>query len=62
LHNELSTLDRGSHEIEVIQDSQRRNAAWIGGSMFASLPTFAMMKVTKQEFEENPQNIHKKYF
>ena len=62
LQNELSALDRGAHEIEVVQDSQRRHAAWIGGSMFGSLPTFQALKVTRQEYEESPQSVHKKYF
>lgn len=36
-------------EVEVVSDSQRRFAAWIGGSMFASLSTFDQVAITKQE-------------
>ena len=35
--------------MEVISDSQRRFAAWIGGSMFASLSTFDQVAITKQD-------------
>jgi hypothetical protein len=35
-------------EVEVVSDSQRRFAAWIGGSMFASLSTFDQVAITKQ--------------
>ncbi|CAE7339169.1 unnamed protein product [Symbiodinium microadriaticum] len=37
-----------SKTVEVISDSQRRFAAWIGGSMFASLSTFDQVAITKQ--------------
>mmetsp|Transcript_18969 Transcript_18969/g.30639 ORF Transcript_18969/g.30639 Transcript_18969/m.30639 type:complete len:91 (+) Transcript_18969:3-275(+) len=42
--------------------AQRRHAAWVGGSMFASLPTFEMVRVTKQEWEDNGEKsvVHKK--
>lgn len=36
--------------------SQRKFAAWIGGSIVASLETFRQMKITRQEWEENPQS------
>lgn len=32
----------------MVSDSQRRFAAWIGGSMFASLSTFDQVAITKQ--------------
>ncbi len=31
--------------MNVIQDSQRKYAAWIGGSMYASLATYNLLKV-----------------
>ncbi len=62
LQNEIQQLDRGAHAICVVQDSQRRHAAWIGGSMLASLPTFGPLKVTRAEYEESPDTVHKKYF
>jgi len=38
-----------SRTVEVTSDSQRRFAAWIGGSMFASLSTFDQVAITKQD-------------
>ena len=44
-------------------NSQRRTAAWIGGSIFASLETFGQMQVTKQEWEDIGESIiHRKCF
>lgn len=40
--------------------SQRKHAAWIGGSMLASLETFDQIKVTKQEWEDQEDVIHRK--
>lgn len=39
-------------KVEVVSDSQRRFAAWIGGSMFASLSTFDQVAITKQDAED----------
>ncbi|DAZ95129.1 TPA: hypothetical protein N0F65_009760 [Lagenidium giganteum] len=38
-------------------NSQRRIAAWVGGSMFGSLPTFRDIHITKQEWEEYHEAI-----
>lgn len=39
----------GEVDVQVVQDSQRRFAAWIGGSMFASLETFPTVRVSAEE-------------
>jgi len=47
----------------VHADSQRKCAAWIGGSMIASLSTFNHMKITKQEYDDSHAVIvHRKCF
>jgi actin len=51
------------HRSERGYNSQRRTAAWIGGSIFASLETFGQMQVTKQEWEDIGESIiHRKCF
>ena len=40
-------------KITVVQDSQRKAAAWIGGSMLASLDTFPQIMVSRAEWEES---------
>lgn len=70
IHQELSGLSQ--QQIQVIPDfsrrergynSQRKIAAWVGGSMFASLPMFSQVLVTKQEWEEGHETvIHRKCF
>lgn len=59
LRTELSTLLPGelARQIDICVDSQRRHAAWIGGSMFASLSTFDQVVITKQEYEEGKGDV-----
>ncbi|KAH7488359.1 hypothetical protein PRIC1_007525 [Phytophthora ramorum] len=56
----------GNGNVNVIPDpvvrergynSQRKIAAWVGGSMFASLDTFRDIHITKQEWEEYHEAI-----
>ncbi|RLN72038.1 hypothetical protein BBJ28_00026692, partial [Nothophytophthora sp. Chile5] len=56
----------GSGSVNVVPDpvvrergynSQRKIAAWVGGSMFASLSTFRDIHITKQEWEEYHEAI-----
>eukprot|EP00928_Gymnodinium_smaydae_P073031 TRINITY_DN562_c0_g1_i1.p1 TRINITY_DN562_c0_g1~~TRINITY_DN562_c0_g1_i1.p1 ORF type:complete len:451 (+),score=120.58 TRINITY_DN562_c0_g1_i1:159-1355(+) len=44
-------------QIDICVDSQRRHAAWIGGSMFASLSTFDLVAISKQEYEEAKADV-----
>eukprot|EP00455_Lapot_gusevi_P024035 TRINITY_DN2493_c0_g1_i6.p1 TRINITY_DN2493_c0_g1~~TRINITY_DN2493_c0_g1_i6.p1 ORF type:complete len:256 (-),score=50.36 TRINITY_DN2493_c0_g1_i6:227-994(-) len=62
MYNEMMILDGGRHKLEIVQDSQRKYAAWIGGSMFASLSTFNQIQVTRAEYESGRDIIHRKYF
>eukprot|EP00927_Polykrikos_kofoidii_P045459 TRINITY_DN39458_c0_g1_i1.p1 TRINITY_DN39458_c0_g1~~TRINITY_DN39458_c0_g1_i1.p1 ORF type:complete len:437 (-),score=89.43 TRINITY_DN39458_c0_g1_i1:177-1412(-) len=59
LRSELCTLlpQEMRAQVEICVDSQRRNAAWIGGSMFASLSTFDMVAISKQEYEEGKADL-----
>lgn len=61
LRKELQSLLPGELvrqcDIDICVDSQRRYAAWIGGSMFASLSTFDQVAVTKQDYEEGRADV-----
>merc|ERR1719450_1448286 len=59
LKSELSQLLPGelARQVEVCVDSQRRYAAWIGGSMFASLSTFDQVAISKQEYEDGKSDV-----
>lgn len=46
-----------ARQVDVCVDSQRKYAAWIGGSMFASLSTFEHVVITKAEFEEGKADV-----
>lgn len=43
------------NDIVITADSQRKYAAWIGGSMIGSLSTFQERSVKKSEYEENQE-------
>jgi len=59
----ISNLDVSfAHAVNVVPDScgnepgynsQRKLAAWIGGSILASLDTFSKIQVTKLEYEDS---------
>jgi len=59
LRTELSNLlpVEMSEDVDICVDSQRRYAAWIGGSMFASLSTFDQVAISKQEYEEGKADV-----
>ena len=43
--------------VSVTTDSQRRNSAWIGGSMFASFSTFENFQISRNEYDEGKLDI-----
>jgi actin len=57
MHNEvcgglgIQSSSEGTR-VKVVADSQRKNAAWIGGSILASLGTFPDMMVSSAEWDE----------
>jgi len=59
LKSELSSLLPGemARQVDICVDSQRKYAAWIGGSMFASLSTFDQVAITRQEFEDGKADV-----
>lgn len=59
LRRELSAIVPSELErhVNIVVDSQRRHAAWIGGSMFASLSTFQQMKITRAEYDEGKSEL-----
>lgn len=62
LDNELNKLNT-SEKINVISLPNRKNCAWIGGSILVSLATFSQSWITKPEYDEvGPNIIHLKCF
>ncbi len=51
-----------SSSLNVVTDSQRKYAAWIGASMYASLPTFGIIKITAEQYKRDENIVHKKFF
>lgn len=49
--------------VKVSTLPERKNSAWIGGSILASLPTFGKMSISKEEYNEfGPSMVHRKCF
>lgn len=59
LRSELGSMLSGdmARQVDICVDSQRRYAAWIGGSMFASLSTFEQVAITRTEFDEGKADV-----
>ena len=51
-----------SSGLNIITDSQRKYAAWIGASMYASLDTFSIIKITADQYKRDENTVHKKFF
>lgn len=63
LEKEITSCAPKSMNINIIAPEERKYAAWIGGSILASLPTFPNIAITKQEYDENgPSIIRQKSF
>merc|ERR1712194_29111 len=54
LEKELSEA-AGVRKVQV--DSQRKYAAWLGGSMFASFSTFEHFLISKDDYEESRADL-----
>jgi actin-related protein len=53
VRRELAGMVDSYQYTQVVTDSQRGIGAWIGGSMYASLPTFSQIKITLQEYQND---------
>ena len=61
VQKEVAALAPSTMTIKVVAPPQRKHSAWIGGSIFASLPQFQEMQITKKEYDESGASIvHKK--
>ena len=60
IHHALGDSD---NNLNIIASPERKFAAWIGGKVLSSLPTFGALCITKEEYlETGPSIIHKKIF
>lgn len=63
LCGEFVRLAPETANVRVIAPPERKYSAWIGGSILASLSTFAQMQITRAEYNESgPSIIHRKCF
>ncbi|KAJ1990579.1 centractin- actin- protein of the dynactin complex [Coemansia spiralis] len=49
-------------KIKISAPPERKYSTWIGGSILASLSTFKKMWISAEEYQEDPDVIHKKFF
>jgi len=58
---EIKTLAPPTMKIKVVAPPERKYSVWIGGSILASLSTFANMWISKSEYDESgPSIVHRK--
>jgi len=63
LQKEMIALAPSTTKVRVLAESERKFAAWIGGSILSSLSTFQTMWISKQEYNESgPSILHRKCF
>ncbi|KAA6366592.1 MAG: putative Actin, partial [Streblomastix strix] len=57
LHKEIADLAPNILKVIISASPDRKNAAWVGGSILASLSTFRDMCITKEEYNESGAGI-----
>ncbi|RIA97220.1 actin-related protein [Glomus cerebriforme] len=62
LLNEIRKLAVKDIKIKIYAPPERKYSTWIGGSILAGLSSFKKMWVSAEEFQEDPEIIHKKSF
>ncbi|CAG8502759.1 2801_t:CDS:2 [Ambispora gerdemannii] len=62
LLNELKKLAVKDIKIKIYAPPERKYSTWIGGSILAALSTFKKMWVSAEEYQDDPDIIHKKSF
>ncbi|KAK9717189.1 centractin- actin- protein of the dynactin complex [Basidiobolus ranarum] len=60
LLNEVKKLAVKDTKIKIFAPPERKYSTWIGGSILASLSTFKKMWGAAEEYQEDPDIIHKK--
>eukprot|EP01121_Diplochlamys_sp_Union-15-3_P004585 TRINITY_DN1476_c0_g1_i6.p1 TRINITY_DN1476_c0_g1~~TRINITY_DN1476_c0_g1_i6.p1 ORF type:complete len:473 (-),score=93.50 TRINITY_DN1476_c0_g1_i6:82-1500(-) len=53
MQREMKMLAPKTMKIKIVAPPERKYSVWIGGSILASLPSFANMWITSDEYEEN---------
>ena len=43
--------------VDVVTDSQRKYAAWVGASMLGSIPTIKDVLITKEDYEADKDGV-----
>ncbi|XP_035696376.1 actin, muscle-like [Branchiostoma floridae] len=63
MQKEMVALAPSTMKIKIIAPPERKYSCWIGGSILASLSTFASMWIKKSEYDEaGPAIVHRKCF
>ena len=63
MEKQMKSLAPPTMKIKIIAPPERKYSVWIGGSILASLSTFEMMWISKQEYDESGADIvHRKCF
>jgi actin beta/gamma 1 len=63
MQKEIGQLAPQTMKVKMVAPPERKYSVWIGGSILASLSTFASMWISKVEYDESgPSIVHRKCF
>ena len=63
MQKEMNHYAPSSMKAKIIAPPDRNNSVWMGGSIFASLPSFKQKWITKKEYDEyGPSIVHRKCY
>jgi actin-related protein len=61
MKKEMTALNPTAWGVRIVAPPERKHSAWIGGSILASLSTFQLTWISKQEYDESgPSIVHRK--
>ena len=60
LQKEVEHFSPSNNKVKVLFSPERKNMAWIGGSLFASLSSCRSRWISRKEYEEEGSRIVKR--
>jgi len=63
IQTKMTNLAPSGAKVKVVAPPERKYSAWVGGSIFASLSTFAQQLISVEDYNEvGPAVVHSKCF
>lgn len=62
LKTEIEAMIPSSVKVQIFAKPERKFAVWLGGSIVAELSQFKQMCLNKFDYDENPRQVHSRFF